>query len=56
VVNETNTAGRYDIELAWTADDSKSLIAAVEERLGLRLVAEQRTVEIGVVRPAKKRD
>jgi uncharacterized protein (TIGR03435 family) len=56
VVNETNSAGRFDIELAWTADDPKSIIAAVEEQLGLRLVAEQRSVEVGVIRAAKPKD
>jgi len=56
VVNETKTAGRYDMELAWTQDDTDSLIAAVKEQLGLELVSERRSVQVGVVRAAKPTD
>ncbi len=50
VVDETGLTGRYDLLLRWTADDSQSLIDALEKETGLKLTPAKRFVEVGVVR------
>jgi uncharacterized protein (TIGR03435 family) len=53
VVDRTGLAGSFDVELDWSADqpdsDKPSLVAAVQEQLGLKLEAERGPVEIIVI-------
>jgi uncharacterized protein (TIGR03435 family) len=49
VVDETGLDGRYDYELEWDQRDPQDMVRAVEEQLGLVLVAGRREVEFLVV-------
>jgi uncharacterized protein (TIGR03435 family) len=53
VVDRTGLAGSFDVELDWSADqpdsDKPSLVAAVQEQLGLKLEAERGPVEVIVI-------
>lgn len=56
VIDKTGLAGGYDIDLTWTPDqaagggaDGPSLYTALQEQLGLKLVAERGPVNVVVV-------
>jgi uncharacterized protein (TIGR03435 family) len=51
VINRTGLAGGYDMELSWTPDgsDGPSLVTALQEQLGLKLVSERGPVDVLVV-------
>ena len=49
VVDETNLAGRFDLELRWDATHPESIKRAVQEQLGLELTPAKRAVEMLVV-------
>ena len=53
----TGLRGRYDFALQWAqrdTDDGPSLFTAVQEQLGLRLVAQKGPVDILVIDHAEK--
>lgn len=59
VVDKTGLAGGYDMELTWTPDeksaagaDGPSLFTALQEQLGLKLIAERGPVNVLVVERA----
>ncbi len=49
VVNETGLTGKYDIQFEWNFADKNSFYDALKE-LGLRLVPEEREIEVLVIR------
>jgi uncharacterized protein (TIGR03435 family) len=54
IIDKTGLAGNYDFTLRYTLqpgpnDDTPSLLAAVEEQLGLKLVPEQAPLQVVVV-------
>ena len=58
VVDQTGMAGRYDLQLKWTADESKApvdgsappgMVTAIQEQLGLKLEPVKAPVEVLVV-------
>jgi uncharacterized protein (TIGR03435 family) len=62
VVDQTGLRGDFEVKLVWTPDDrpvpdnerGPSIFAAVEEQLGLRLVAEKGSMDVLVVDRAEK--
>jgi uncharacterized protein (TIGR03435 family) len=62
VVDETGLAGDFEVKLVWTPDDrpipdderGPSIFTAVEEQLGLKLVARKGPMEVLVVDRAEK--
>lgn len=40
VVNETDLKDRYEIALYWDPDDPSSIVAAIKDQLGLKLMKE----------------
>jgi uncharacterized protein (TIGR03435 family) len=53
VIDESGIMGAYDIELSWGGGDA-SLMDAVKNQLGLKLIAAQRSVEVLVVDHVEK--
>ena len=49
VVDETNLAGQFDLELRWDATHPESIKLALQEQLGLELTPAKRPVEMLVV-------
>ena len=56
VVDRTGIAGKYDLNLTWTPDDSKEganalpgLFTAIQEQLGLKLEAAKASVDVFVI-------
>ncbi len=52
IADDTGLAGRYDLELEWSldqTDDKPSLFTAIQEQLGLNLVAERGPVDVVVI-------
>jgi len=63
LIDKTGLAGRYDLELRWTPDDTPadsplaggpSIFTAVEEQLGLKLESARAPVDVLVVDSAQK--
>jgi uncharacterized protein (TIGR03435 family) len=64
VVDKTGLPGRFDVELTWTdqaassdavpADSGPSIFSALQEQLGLKLVSEQKPVEVLLVDHAEE--
>jgi uncharacterized protein (TIGR03435 family) len=54
VVNRTNLAGAFDVELMWNDTDGPTLFTALQEQLGLKLVAERGPVDMLVIDSAKR--
>ncbi len=52
VLNETELAGRYEIDLAWERGSFDSLDQALREDFGLELAQERRTIEATVIQSA----
>jgi len=48
VLNETDLKGFYEIALYWKPDDSKSVVAAIKDQLGLDLKTEIKPIEMTV--------
>ncbi|HEY3242068.1 MAG TPA: TIGR03435 family protein [Phycisphaerae bacterium] len=51
VIDETQLAQHYDVDLEWDAEDPKAVIAATREKLGLELSPEHRRIEFLLVEP-----
>jgi len=52
IVDDTGLGGRFDLDLEWSldqADDKPSVFAAIQEQLGLKLVAERGPVDVIVI-------
>lgn len=54
VVDETNLAGRFDLDLEWAdpdvpSDAGPSIFAAIQEQLGLRLESARGPLEVLVI-------
>jgi uncharacterized protein (TIGR03435 family) len=54
IADDTGLAGRYDLELDWSldqnaADDKPSVFTAMQEQLGLKLIAERGPVDVVVI-------
>lgn len=56
VLDETGLGGFWEIELDWTPGDQESLIAAVEEQLGLELERSSRILPVMVVTIPRQAD
>lgn len=59
IADDTGLAGRYDLELEWAleqavSDDKPSVFTAIQEQLGLRLVAERGPVDVVVIDHVEK--
>ena len=57
MIDTTGLKGRYDFTLEWAqhdTDDGPSLFTALQEQLGLRLVAQKGPVEILVIDHVEK--
>src|SRR5262249_33918218 len=54
VVDGTNLAGAFDVELMWNDTDGPTLFTALQEQLGLKLVAERGPVDMLVIDSAKR--
>ncbi len=54
IADDTGLTGRFDLELEWSSDqaandDKPSVFTAIQEQLGLRLVAERGPVDVVVI-------